>query len=292
MIAAADYENAKKRNARDKEDFNKISQERNLKDLIPVLDNFERAVGHANTASANASAYEDLRANLKTVISGVERVRWLSELPAVLHMLLCQSERVFLNSNEHERAAIDVDPRDLRLARELMARYPLHRYERLAPLLRRLRAVKDEAEIDLIRQAIDITDAGLRRLVAALKPGVTEYELEAELASEFTRRRARMAYEPIIGSGKNACVLHYLDNMAECRAGELVLVDVVPRRREGEPSPRGAKPVARIERARRRVAVAHVEAQPRATVPPGAKRGLFQQRVAHAGVVGRAELVQ
>jgi len=161
-----------------------------------------------------------------TRISGVERVRWLSELPAVLHMLLCQSERVFLNSNEHERAAIDVDPRDLRLARELMARYPLHRYERLAPLLRRLRAVKDEAEIDLIRQAIDITDAGLRRLVAALKPGVTEYELEAELASEFTRRRARMAYEPIIGSGKNACVLHYLDNMAECRAGELVLVDV------------------------------------------------------------------
>lgn len=161
-----------------------------------------------------------------TRISGVERVRWLSELPTVVHALLCQSEQVYVNSNEHERAALEVDSRDLRLARRLQDAYPLHRFERLAPLLRRLRATKDDAEVDLIRRAIDITDAGLRRLTAALKPGVSEYELEAELVGEFTRRRARMAYEPIIGSGPNACVLHYVDNMAECRAGELVLVDV------------------------------------------------------------------
>ena len=169
---------------------------------------------------------EKLTKEKATRISGVERVRWLSELPGVLHALMCQSERVFLNANEHERAAIEVEPRDLRLARQLMTKYPLHRFERLAPLLRRLRVVKDEVEIDLIRQAIDITDAGLRRLVAALKPGVTEYELEAEIACEFTRRRARMAYEPIIGGGRNACCLHYTDNIAECRGGDLVLVDV------------------------------------------------------------------
>jgi len=159
-------------------------------------------------------------------ISGVARVRWLSELPGVLHAVMCESKSVWLNANEHERAGYEVEDRDLRLARRLVARYPLHRYERLAPLLRKLRAVKSPAEVAILRRAVDITDAGLRRMLSILRPGVMEYELEAELAGEFLRRRARMAYEPIVGSGKNACVLHYLDNEAECRSGDLVLVDV------------------------------------------------------------------
>jgi len=153
-------------------------------------------------------------------------VRSTTELPAALHALLADADGVYLNSNEHERAATEVEPRDLRFARRLIDRYPLHRHERLAPLLRRLRAVKDDAEVALIRHAIGITDAGLRRLCAALRPGVTEYELEAELLHEFTRRRSRPAFEPIVASGANACVLHYVDNMAACRAGDLVLVDV------------------------------------------------------------------
>jgi Xaa-Pro aminopeptidase len=159
-------------------------------------------------------------------LSGVKRVRWLADLPAALHALMCEAERVYLNANEHERAAYEVEDRDLRMARGLIRRYPLHRYERLAPLLRRVRAVKTPAEVALLRRAVDITDAGLRRLMAALKPGVMEYELEAELACEFIRRRGRMAYEPIVGSGPNACVLHYLDNDQECRDGDLLLVDV------------------------------------------------------------------
>jgi Xaa-Pro aminopeptidase len=159
-------------------------------------------------------------------ISGVAKVRFVADLPSALHALLCESDVVFLNSNEHERAAIEVESRDVRMARRLVAQYPLHRVERLAPLLRRLRAVKTPAEVALLRRAIDITAAGLERLVTALRPGVMEYELEAELAGEFTRRRGRMAYEPIIGCGKNACILHYLDNDQECRDGELVLVDV------------------------------------------------------------------
>jgi len=161
-----------------------------------------------------------------TSISGVQKVRWLADLPAALHALLCESERVFLNANEHERAGVDVEPRDTRFARQLMARYPLHHYERLAPLMRRLRAVKSPAEVELIRKAIDITDAGLRRVLSMLEPGVMEYEIEAELLAEFTRRRGRMAYEPIVASGKNACVLHYVDNDAECRDGDVVLLDV------------------------------------------------------------------
>lgn len=159
-------------------------------------------------------------------ISGISTIRWLSDLPGVLHGLMCESAPVFLNANEHERANVEVPPRDLRMARRLIADYPLHDYHRLAPLMRRLRAVKSPAEVDLIRQAIDITDAGLRRMLTALKPGVMEYELEAELAAEFIRRRATFGYEPIIASGKHACCLHYNANDDVCREGDLVLVDV------------------------------------------------------------------
>jgi len=160
------------------------------------------------------------------LISGVAKVRWLSELPGVLHALACESDTIYLNSNEHERASIEVEPRDLRLGRQIMATYPLHRYARLAPLMRQLRAVKSPAEVELMRQATRITDAGLRRVLSVLKPGVMEYELEAELTAEFIRRRGTMAYEPIIAAGKNACVLHYHDNDQQCRAGDLVLMDV------------------------------------------------------------------
>ncbi len=159
-------------------------------------------------------------------ISGIAKVRWLSELPGLLHALMCETDVVVLNANEHERASTDIEPRDLRLARQLIAKYPLHRVERLAPLLRRLRAAKSPAEVELIRQAVDITDKGLRRVLAALKPGVMEYELEAELVAEFTRHRAKMGYEPIVASGKNSCVLHYIDNDKPCRSGDLVLIDV------------------------------------------------------------------
>ena len=159
-------------------------------------------------------------------ISGIAKVRWLSDLPGVVHGLMCESDRVYLNANEHERSSTEVEPRDLRLARKLLAQYPLHRYERLQPLLRQLRAVKDAAEVELMRQAVAITDHGLRRVLSVLKPGMMEYELEAELVGEFTRRRGRMAYEPIVASGKNACVLHYNDNDQPCRDGDLVLIDV------------------------------------------------------------------
>ena len=169
---------------------------------------------------------EKLSKERASAISGIARVRWLSELPAALHVLMCESDRVYLNANEHERSAAEVDPRDLRMARQVMARYPLHRYERLAPIMRRLRAIKDRTEVDLIRRAVDVTDAGLRRMLAAVRPGVMEYELEAELIYEFTRQRSKMAYEPIIASGKSACVLHYNTNDRECRDGDLLLVDV------------------------------------------------------------------
>jgi Xaa-Pro aminopeptidase len=206
-----------------------IEQEESVLVLCPqASDPAAREILFVRQPSEHLATWEGekLTKEKAQAISGIAKVRWLTELPGALHALLCESESVWLNSNEHERAAYEVEDRDLRMARRLIAKYPLHRFERLAPVLRRLRAVKSPAEVALLKRAVDITDAGLRRLLAALQPGVMEYELEGELAREFTRRRARMAYEPIIGSGKNACVLHYLDNDQECRAGDLVLVDV------------------------------------------------------------------
>jgi Xaa-Pro aminopeptidase len=206
-----------------------IEQEESVLVLCPqASDPAAREMLFIRQPSEHSAVWEGskLTRERATEISGIRHVRWLSDLPAALRGLMCESESVWLNANEHERAVFEVEDRDLRMARALIAKYPLHRYERLAPLLRRLRAVKSPAEVALIKRAIDITDAGLRRMLAALKPGVREYELEAELLCEFTRRRARMAYEPIVGSGKNACVLHYLDNESECRAGDLLLVDV------------------------------------------------------------------
>ena len=161
-----------------------------------------------------------------TEVSGVKTVKWLTEWRGVFHGLMCEAEHVFLNSNEHKRAVVEVQTRDARFVADCQARYPLHQYHRLARLMHRLRAAKTEAELELLRQAVAITAKGFRRVLRFVRPGVTEYEVEAELAHEFTRRRAKFAYNPIIASGANACVLHYLANDQPCRKGELLLLDV------------------------------------------------------------------
>ncbi len=159
-------------------------------------------------------------------ISGIERIHWLSEFPRLFHRLMCECEHVYLNSNEHKRAVIEVETREARFVADTLRRYPLHDYHRLAPLMHQLRVVKSDLEVDLIRQAAAITETGFRRVLRFLKPGRNEMEVEAEFAREFIRRGARFAYLPIIASGKNACVLHYVANDAACRKGDLLLLDV------------------------------------------------------------------
>jgi Xaa-Pro aminopeptidase len=161
-----------------------------------------------------------------TAISGVKTVKWLSEWRGTFHALMCDAEHVYLNSNEHKRAVIEVETRDARFVADCKARYPLHQYHRLARLMHRLRAAKSERELELLREAVAITDKGFRRIAKFVRPGVTEYEVEAEFAHEFTRRRGKFAYNPIVASGANACVLHYLANDQVCRKGELLLLDV------------------------------------------------------------------
>ncbi len=159
--------------------------------------------------------------------SGIEEIKWLSEFNSVFRQLMLQCKRVYLNSNEHYRAEISVESRDSRFTKWCMERYPLHRYERSAPIMHRLRAIKQKEEVELIKHACDITEKGFRRILKMIKPGVAEYEIEAELSHEFIRNRSKgFAYSPIIASGLDSCVLHYVANNKVCQKGDILLLDV------------------------------------------------------------------
>jgi Xaa-Pro aminopeptidase len=142
-------------------------------------------------------------------------------------MVMGRVDAVYLNTNEHYRAEVTVDSRDSRFVKWCREKYPLHRYERAAPLMHKLRSVKQKREIELMQKACDITEAGFRRVMKFVKPGVKEYEIEAEYLHEFVRRGSRgFAYGPIIASGADSCVLHYVDNSKACKAGDVLLLDV------------------------------------------------------------------
>ncbi len=159
--------------------------------------------------------------------SGIPNVYWLHEFEQVLSTLIFLAEHIYLNTNEHIRAHVETETRNRRFIDWCKAKYPLHRYERLAPIMQDLRAIKSSIEVELIKQACNITEKGFRRLLKFVKPGVWEYEIEAELAHEFLINRSKgFAYTPIIASGYNACVLHYIQNDMQCKDGDVILLDV------------------------------------------------------------------
>lgn len=163
-----------------------------------------------------------------TAISGIKTVMWLSEFESMFHHLMVMSgaENVYLNTNEHYRAEITVQTRDARFIESCQARYPLHTYQRVAPIMSKLRAIKQPQEIKLLQQACNITDKAFRRVLGFVKPGVMEYEVEAEYTYEFIRNGSRgHAYTPIIASGRNNVILHYIDNNQKCTKGDLLLLD-------------------------------------------------------------------
>jgi len=162
-------------------------------------------------------------------ISGIETVMWLTEFDGWFHHLMVMGgvSSVYLNTNEHYRAEVVVQTRDARFIRDCQQRFPLHTYQRVAPLMAKLRSVKQPEEVALIQKACDITERGFRRVLRFLKPGVQEFEIEAEYIHEFIRHGSKgFAYTPIIASGKNNVVLHYIENNQTCVAGDLVLLDV------------------------------------------------------------------
>lgn len=162
-------------------------------------------------------------------LSGIETVIWTSEFQKVFNsmMVMGDVEHVYLNSNDHYRAEVHVETRDLRFVKWCREKYPLYKYERLAPIMHRLRVIKSKRELELMQRAVDITGKAFRRVLKFVTPGVMEYEIEAEYMHEFLRDGSRgFAYEPIIASGPNSCVLHYIRNDQVCHDGDLLLLDV------------------------------------------------------------------
>lgn len=207
-----------------------IDQEESVLLLFPDAKNErEREILFVRETSVHIAIWEGekLTKEKATELSGIQNVQWTSAFDATLHRLIQQAEYVYLNTNEHLRASISVETRDARFIKKCQAHYPLHKYERLAPLMHKLRMIKDPEEIKMLQKACDITEDGFRRILTFVKPGVGEWEIEAEYMHEFLRQKSKgFAYSPIIGSGKNACVLHYLENKEVCQDGDLLLMDV------------------------------------------------------------------
>lgn len=167
-----------------------------------------------------------LRAHEATAISGIETIIWLDTLDTFLQPWIHLSEVIFLNTNENDRKANLVPVKDYRFIEEMKKRYPLHEYKRAAPIMKLLRSIKTAGEVKVIEKAIEITDQTFRRLLGFVKPGVFEYEIEAEIYHEFLKNRATgPAYGSIIASGDRARTLHYVSNSEECLDGEMLLMD-------------------------------------------------------------------
>src|SRR5690348_7739731 len=167
-----------------------------------------------------------LRMNEGKTISGIQSIVWLDVLDALLQQWIHHADTIYLNTNENDRKANLVPVRDYRFASDMRARYPLHHYKRAAKIMKDFRAIKTSLEIEVIQKAIDITENSFRRLLKFIKPGVMEYEIEAEIYHSFLSQRATgPAYSSIIASGDNARILHYIDNNQQCKEGDLILMD-------------------------------------------------------------------
>ena len=159
--------------------------------------------------------------------SGIKTVYWLKDMEKIMFELMTQCDTVYINTNEHYRASVVTETREDRYTKWLKDKYPAHSVAKSNPILQRLRSVKDKIELDLMQKACDITEKGFKRVLGFVKPGVMEYEIEAEYMHEFLRNRSKgFAYTPIIASGTNANVLHYIENNQECKPGDLILMDV------------------------------------------------------------------
>lgn len=159
-------------------------------------------------------------------ISGIRTIHWTSEFNNLFRTLILECDRIYLNTNEHSRADITVETREMRFLKWCKTSYPLHKYKRLAPIMHELRPIKSDIEIRLIQEACNITNKTFQRLLTFIKPGVWEFEIEAEITHEFlTNRSNGPAYPSVIASGKNACVLHYVKNDQQCKTGEILLMD-------------------------------------------------------------------
>lgn len=207
-----------------------VDQEETILLLAPdARDEAHREVLFLRETNETIAIWEGAKLTVEEArkVSGIQTIYWLKDFDRVFTALVNECAHIYLNSNEHNRAVVRVETRDMRFVKWCKEQYPLHKYRRSAPLMQRLRAVKSKMEVLLLQEACDITEKGFRRLLKTVKPGIWEYEIEAELIHEFIRNRAQgFAYEPIIASGASSCVLHYIDNNKQCKKGDILLLDV------------------------------------------------------------------
>lgn len=207
-----------------------VDQEESILVLFPNASNpAHREVLFLKETSELIAIWEGEKLTKQTAFdtSGIQTVYWLQQFSTIFRQLMAEAQGIYLNTNEHLRANTEVETREDRFIKQLKLDYPVHQVYKSAPLLHKIRSVKHQIELELMQTACNITEAGVRRLLGFIKPGVWEYEIEAELAHEFLRKRSKgFAYTPIVASGKNACVLHYIENNQQCQSGDVILLDV------------------------------------------------------------------
>ena len=205
-------------------------QEETILVLFPdALDKKHREVLFVRETNEHIAIWEGAKLTKEqaTKTSGIETVYWLSEFDKVFFDLMTEAETIYFNTNEHYRQSVVMETREDRFIKMVKDKFPAHNWAKSYPIMEDIRGVKEPEEIDLLQTACNITDKGFRRVLGFVKPGVMEYEIEAEFMHEFLRNRSRgFAYTPIIGSGYNACVLHYIENNQQCKDGEMLLMDV------------------------------------------------------------------
>ena len=207
-----------------------VDQEESILVLFPdAINPSHREVLFVTETNEHIAVWEGAKLTKEnaTKTSGIKTVYWLSDFDKIFFDLMTESETVYFNTNEHYRQSVELESREDRFIKKVKGNFPAHNWAKSFPILQELRGVKEPEEIDLLQTACSITEKGFRRILGFVKPGVMEYEIEAEFMHEFLRNRSKgFAYTPIIGSGYNACVLHYIENNQACKAGDMLLMDV------------------------------------------------------------------
>ncbi len=207
-----------------------VDQEESILVLFPDAPNPDhREILFLKETNAHIAVWEGEKLTKERAleVTGVKTVYWLQEFDKVFYEIMTQCDTVYFNTNEHYRANVETETREARFIKATKDKFPAHSWAKSNPILQRLRSVKDQLEIDLIQKACDITEKGFRRVLGFVKPGVWEFEIEAEFMHTFLSNRSKkFAYTPIVASGNNANVLHYIENNQQCKDGDLILMDV------------------------------------------------------------------
>ncbi|MFN0728651.1 aminopeptidase P family protein [Polaribacter gochangensis] len=207
-----------------------VDQEESILLLFPdALDKKHKEVLFVTETNNHIAIWEGAKLNKEqaTETSGVQTVYWLSDFDKVFFDLMTEAETIYFNTNEHYRQSVALESREDRFIKSVKDKFPAHNWAKSFPILQSIRGVKEPQELELLQTACNITEKGFRRILGFVKPGVMEYEIEAEFMHEFLRNRSKgFAYTPIIGSGYNACVLHYIENNQQCKDGDMLLMDV------------------------------------------------------------------